>query len=43
MVILRYPNGSGIDMDHAGSSIDVGYSLYFKRVMYLSLVRDANG
>lgn len=43
MVILRYPNGSGIDMDHAGSSIDVGYSLYFKQVMYLSLVRDANG
>lgn len=43
VIIIRYPNGSGTDLGRAGSSIDIGYSLYSKQVTYLALIRDGNG
>lgn len=43
ILCIRYPNGSGIRMLDAGSSVDVGYSLYSKKIAYIALVRDGNG
>ncbi len=43
VIVIRYPNESGLMLSSALSSIDVGYSLYLKRVVYLAMVHEGNG
>ena len=43
LLIIRYPNGSGLDMNVMGASVDVGYSLYSKQIDYVAFIRLGNG
>lgn len=43
VIVIRYPNDSGLMLSSALSSIDVGYSLYLKRIVYLAMVHEGNG